>query len=883
MDNKFEIVCDECGKSFGRQGQLRRHALTHSQERRYKCSDCGKSFLRRDALVRHEQLHKPSMGPSLLQRGARACLNCAAARARCSGELTCTRCASRSVECRYVESAIQALPRRPPATSPDEEANSNAPKESEQYPVDDAIHQPSEGFDRQHWNFDRVSNLNWLAMPMNASGDASGSFDTLPWLFEDSQLWGDALNLPFGISPVPQFSTNFATRRASEAFPDTSTVSTESPATSAAVPTTQAGEFYVDGSESRLPRVKRRKVSSKSGPKMATPIETSFSLGTWTGHFSPDEAKQTYQISEQVYRSLRNAFTVTCLKTMVPSWTAFGDGQSIIPLLEQTSPSTASFAAFASDFPLKEVFDHLLTLYMEYIQPMMPLFQPTHFPSGWQLLLAMCALGSHFGGENTDQFTVSIHEFLRRVLHLAAEDPSWLPDDGVEVAQVKLLHTIGLMYCGDERLLEYGLNFRLQATYVDLVWKNANQDYHDSENWYRTESARRTGYTIWLVDCMMAFHFHQKPLLQLEYADTVLPCHEKVWAASDPGEWKECSKQYPSPPTLTEALQQLYIEKRLAQDIGEFARILIIHGIFHRTWEVERYYQQPFSRWSPTAQKGLSDEINTKSPIWLPSISTFAKWRNSACDCLDILHWSANAAIGAASGIEPSQVMHLHLARVVLLTPHKHIISLAHYLAGDSISHTSETAARDRQVISRWVNQDQYKARLAMIHAGVMFWHVRRFSVNGFYEPTSVALATLALWAFSAFSARPISGAPSNVNGRTGHRGDDDHGQANNDGYPPKGTDSSQDEDAYDIILLDRPTDDELVQQFVRRGHVMKANMNGVGNLYSERGPERVLVEGRKLLAALNCWGIKERWVRIFDRLVTVTRQERKNSMAGNS
>lgn len=32
----------------------------------------------------------------------------------------------------------------------------------------------------------------------------------------------------------------------------------------------------------------------------------------------------------------------------------------------------------------------------------------------------------------------------------------------------------------------------------------------------------------------------------------------------------------------------------------------------------------------------------------------------------------------------------------------------------------------------------------------------------------------------------------------------------------------------------------------------MKANMNGAGDLYGERGPERILVERRKLLATLN-------------------------------
>lgn len=78
------------------------------------------------------------------------------------------------------------------------------------------------------------------------------------WLFDDSQLWGNLSNLPFGLTPVPPLSTNAATRRASEALLDTPTLSTESPANSAALPTQEAGEFYVDGNKARLPHVKRR-------------------------------------------------------------------------------------------------------------------------------------------------------------------------------------------------------------------------------------------------------------------------------------------------------------------------------------------------------------------------------------------------------------------------------------------------------------------------------------------------------------------------------------------------------------------------------------------------------------------------------------------------
>lgn len=281
--------------------------------------------------------------------------------------------------------------------------------------------------------------------------------------------------------------------------------------------------------------------------------------------------------------------------------------------------------------------------------------------------------------------------------------------------------------------------------------------------------------------------------------------------------------------------------------LGEFSRIILIHGIFRRTWEVESYVSQPLSQWEPTAQKQSSSELLDQSTIWPPSITLFTKWRNSACDCLDILHWSANAAIGNASGIEHPTVLHLHLARVVLLTPYSSIVAIAKTLGSEIYSGQT---ARHRNTILKWTTRDQYKARLAMIHAGVLFWHVRRYSVNGFYEPSSVALATLALWAFSAFSP---------FHDRRLHPAQLD--------TPVSGGEGSA---KCNIILLDRPTDDELVQDFVRRGHSMHAHVTGVGDLYGKGAPVRVLQEGGKLLGTLGCWGLKEEWMRTLKRLEEV-------------
>jgi hypothetical protein len=71
--------------------------------------------------------------------------------------------------------------------------------------------------------------------------------------------------------------------------------------------------------------------------------------------------------------------------------------------------------------------------------------------------------------------------------------------------------------------------------------------------------------------------------------------------------------------------------------------------------------------------------------------------------------------------------------------------------------------------------------------------------------------------------------------------------------------------------LLDRPTDDELVQQFIWRGHRMQAHITGVGDLYGAKGPSRVLSQGQKILNTLRHWGIQSEWTELLTRLAAVS------------
>ena len=54
----------------------------------------------------------------------------------------------------------------------------------------------------------------------------------------------------------------------------------------------------------------------------------------------------------------------------------------------------------------------------------------------------------------------------------------------------------------------------------------------------------------------------------------------------------------------------------------------------------------------------------------------------------------------------------------------------------------------------------------------------------------------------------------------------------------------------------------------------MLANITGVGNLTSPRGPIRVLTEGRNLLAGLKVWGVGRRGIMVLSALIEVCKNE---------
>lgn len=145
----------------------------------------------------------------------------------------------------------------------------------------------------------------------------------------------------------------------------------------------------------------------------------------------------------------------------------------------------------------------------------------------------------------------------------------------------------------------------------------------------------------------------------------------------------------------------------------------------------------------------------------------------------------------------------------------------------------------------RWAIDDQYKARLAVIHSGALFWHVRRHSTDSFLEPFGVFLATLVLWAYSTsvqFANRQTQPGAQATAGNTGAPP-----SASPLSPEPMAADTEEDSEPP-FFHIDRPCDDETVQSYVRLGQRMTGHLSRVGDICREGAPKKILGQGREIL-----------------------------------
>ena len=309
--------------------------------------------------------------------------------------------------------------------------------------------------------------------------------------------------------------------------------------------------------------------------------------------------------------------------------------------------------------------------------------------------------------------------------------------------------------------------------------------------------------------------------------------------------------------------------------------------MYRRVWEVTRCRSGRLSDWVPTALNEPRYRITLEKVTAPSSIPILSRWINGSCDCLDVLHWSAKSTILQASGLEHPTVLHLHLSRLILLAPVSDLQELAKLKqetrsnSESNLYSTMQEQSRQNSLL-KWVVHDQHKARLAIIHAGSIFWYLRRYSCGAIIEPFANYLATLVLWTYSTSisAAKPLANSsPSSMTYKSQEidniqdsRGNEDS-RHNQDGYIRTRQPTSEEHISSDycnfslpdrqissmlerleshetsLIQLDRPCDDELVQLFVRSGERMVPYMARVGDIKSRDSAGKILREGIKLLS----------------------------------
>jgi hypothetical protein len=152
--------------------------------------------------------------------------------------------------------------------------------------------------------------------------------------------------------------------------------------------------------------------------------------------------------------------------------------------------------------------------------------------------------------------------------------------------------------------------------------------------------------------------------------------------------------------------------------LGEFSRVILLHGVFHAVSQVTKFYKRPLSSWVPSSQIEETQEPASSPGSNLIGVSQDAEqpwlWRNAGLDCVDILHWAANGTIAMLSGAEHPTVLHLHFARVVLLVPVQAIMvvtrsvtPLSAYTKQRQRAPTSQEAREAEQEIMTWVQRDE--------------------------------------------------------------------------------------------------------------------------------------------------------------------------------
>lgn len=423
------------------------------------------------------------------------------------------------------------------------------------------------------------------------------------------------------------------------------------------------------------------------------------------------------------------------------------------------------FTPYASaEFPSADHLNLFVQLYFQQARTVLPIYHEglSDFNDNWLVTLAIAAIGSQY--TDTDEFSrcvIPLHEFLRRGLavELADADSSALT---IPVLQALILSQVGMLYYGSGLMLRRArvrsstLTHALNALSLlspthpvnDLACGREGSREIYWKRWLENETWRRLGYFIWVgltgesvytiaanlsksssmrcrnitfnggPCCLLVMHSRISRTMGYGNVETTTSGLQRLgkltvsYLSAQAG--RSDIADDAGNPSLVSAVHQIFVDKQVKLDLGEFGRILLLHGVYREISQAKEYLGRTLANWIPSVQqtagkRSARGDLSTNSPP--SSQTTFSNWRNAALDCVDVLHWAANGTIAQLAGAEHPTVLHLHFSRVVLLTPYDKIVALARSIASSSqnapgTSSQEETLNAERQIIN-WAQRDE--------------------------------------------------------------------------------------------------------------------------------------------------------------------------------
>lgn len=525
-----------------------------------------------------------------------------------------------------------------------------------------------------------------------------------------------------------------------------------------------------------------------------------------------------------------------------------------------------------SNFPDSGCLNHFCYLYIKHCHVHLPILHNSVWkqtPQSWIVILTALSLGATYEKRSfAGQTAVSLREFVRRAIAWQMEN--YQTTDAMSIAQACLLNAILQMtqtrpYETQQALAQLQTSLSMYKTHRNVSsGKGLQLDEISSswESWIREESCTRLLCFSWLIRTQWTLFEHQDESLPLPPAKLCLPTPSLIFECETAQEWSKAFPKVGTWFTLHASLRSLYVDRRAPKG-SPVTDILLVYAVIAQTENIKQSVQQPFANWNPEPPgEASSDEDDSRAvhegsqnnednsmgqtATWLPANSRYTAWRNGACDALDLLHWSANAEVHNAKGHEAPRILHLHLARLLLLCPFREIIEFAEdiRIKDSSIEQGLPGGGKLNNVIFKWFTLDDHKGRLGLVHAGAMIWHIRRYWTGMYYEPFCIFLSVLIIWMYGTYFPQLQSKILCIKKLRWLRKKD-----ASNPSTRTRSPSIGDEDDLIPhVILLDRPCDDEIVQTFIRKGHDMEPHMCGAGNITLPTGQKWLLGEGMKIL-----------------------------------